>query len=195
MPSPCSAGPDPCLFNYASGGVAAELKGLARQLFPSVSLVLTDKTLSLFSIRHWSTETARGNSKVEQVGPRKLVGPWKLARPCSTAGPLLQFPDCDSTCDMCVPNTYEGRGQGTALNIASDEVRYIQSGMAALDHISQSRSLELGLPQEPWVEALPRVEQVPPWLPGLSTVTSLRPVLWTVACLGCSHDAACGECD
>ena len=119
------------------------------------------------------------------------MGPWKLKGPCSTAGPLLQFPRYH-VCDVCPKYM---RGQGTALITASDEVRYLQGGMAALDHTSRGGSLELGLPQEPWEEAFPRMEQEPLCLPGLSTLTSLRPALWMVACLTCSHDAACGECD
>lgn len=34
-------------------------------------------------------------------------------------------------CEMHVLNAYEGLGQGTALNVARDEVRHIQRGMAA----------------------------------------------------------------
>lgn len=54
--------------------------------------------------------------------------------------------------------------------------------------------------QEPLEEALPGMEQGPLLLPGFSTLTSLgqfwkQVPLWMVACLRCSHDAACGGCD
>jgi hypothetical protein len=76
-----------------------ELKGLARQLFPSVSFVLTDRTLSLSSIRHWSTETERGNK-------------WDLGNLRGHAP--LQVLCCnsqDTMCVMCAPNTCEARAQ------------------------------------------------------------------------------------
>lgn len=65
----------------------------------------------------------------------------------------------------------EGRGQGTALNIASDGDGHIRVVWLQITHLRAER-LELVLIQEPWDE-LPRLEQVPLWLPGSSTLTSL----------------------
>lgn len=93
-------------------------------------------------------------------------------------------------CEMLVLNAYEGLGQGTALNVARDEVRHIQRGMAASLELVLLASAEWADPmkgqngtllsdiQEPLEEA-PRVEQVPLVPPDFSTPTSFRPVLKT----------------